>query len=30
MNDPRDGVHGVVQGSTGKQIRLTDLATCAG
>lgn len=30
MKDPRDGTHGEVPGSTGKQIRLTSLATCAG
>jgi len=30
MNDPRDGTYGEVPSSTGKQIRLTSLATCAG
>ncbi len=30
MNDPRDGIHGEVPNSTGRQIRLTSLATCAG
>jgi hypothetical protein len=30
MKDTRDGTHGEVQGTTGRQVRLTSLSSCAG
>lgn len=30
MKDTRDGTHGEVLGTTGRQVRLTSLSSCAG
>jgi hypothetical protein len=30
MNQEADGVHGEIQGTTGRQVRLTTLSSCAG
>jgi hypothetical protein len=30
MNTEADGVHGEIQGTSGRQVRLTSLSSCAG